>query len=228
MLASHRGSTRRNRRSSLTETDNDSRKAHTLFGRSIECAKSLGLCIRDSTSSDADGLGRAHVRFDMESMDACTIPTGYQTGIMSIIEGDDNILLLTRELADQRFKATKKKKGSNDFSCEVLGFVYSFDEQKGRAVSCYIAEVFVDREVRGQGLGELLLIAALSRALARGVSQAHLLVATQNFPAVALYKKHGFIGCSEDSGDVTHDLVMRLSTQENFFDKQLVLLLVRN
>ena len=114
MLASHRGSTRRNRRSSLTETDNDSRKAHTLFGRSIECAKSLGLCIRDSTSSDADGLGRAHVRFDMESMDACTIPTGYQTGIMSIIEGDDNILLLTRELADQRFKATKKKKGSND------------------------------------------------------------------------------------------------------------------
>jgi hypothetical protein len=32
---------------------------------------------------------------------------------MSIIEGDDNILLLTRELADQR-KATKKKKGSND------------------------------------------------------------------------------------------------------------------
>jgi ribosomal protein S18 acetylase RimI-like enzyme len=147
---------------------------------------------------------------------------------MSIIEGDDNILLLTRELADQRFKATKKKKGSNDFSCEVLGFVYSFDEQKGRAVSCYIAEVFVDREVRGQGLGELLLIAALSRALARGVSQAHLLVATQNFPAVALYKKHGFIGCSEDSGDVTHDLVMRLSTQENFFDKQLVLLLVRN
>ena len=39
---------------------------------------------------------------------------------------------------------------------------YSFDEIKSGGPSCYIAEVFIERSMRGKGLGELLMIANLA------------------------------------------------------------------
>ena len=168
------------------------------------CAAALGLTVRTATLADVHNITQAHMRFEMEmatwSPDGDSIPDGLNEGIRTIIneEGGDRIVLLTRELADCGGGAS-----------EVIGFVYSCDEVENDsdAPSCYIAEVFVEPSERGNGLGELLVSAALCSAMGRGTSASHLYVCHRNTTAVRLYKKLGFAEDGE-SGDPTHDLMM--------------------
>ena len=169
------------------------------------CASSLGLNVRPAALGDVHRITQAHTRFEMEMAEwaapqqggASHIPDGLTAGIRQIIqdEGGDRIMLLTRELADCA--------GGG----EVIGFVYSCDEVVRSGTSCYIAEVFVEPSERGQGLGDLLVAAALASALSRGTRASHLYVCHRNAAAVQLYEKHGFES-DGDSGDPTHDLVM--------------------
>lgn len=172
------------------------------------CARSLGLTVRPSSEADVHAITQAHTRFEMEmaawsstAEDGAHIPDGLAAGIRQIIrsEGGDRIMLLTRQLPDCS--------GAG----EIIGFVYSCDEVVRSGKSCYIAEVFVEPSERGQGLGDLLVAAALASALSRGTAASHLYVCHRNAAAVALYKKHGFEG-EGDSGDPTHDLVMGKQT----------------
>jgi putative acetyltransferase len=63
---------------------------------------------------------------------------------------------------------------------------------------CYqLARMAVEPGQRGKGCGDALVTAALSLARERGASRVYLLSNTILAPAIALYRKHGFITLSE-------------------------------
>lgn len=56
----------------------------------------------------------------------------------------------------------------------------------------HVTTIGVEPEYRGQGLGELLLVALFDEALRRGAASLTLEVRVSNEPAQALYRKYGF------------------------------------
>jgi ribosomal-protein-alanine N-acetyltransferase len=60
------------------------------------------------------------------------------------------------------------------------------------AGSAHIVTICVRRSHRGQGVGELLLIGAIERAVARGATEVTLEVRPSNVVARNLYRKYGF------------------------------------
>lgn len=72
-----------------------------------------------------------------------------------------------------------------------------------------VLQVFVEPEERGQGLGEIVMQAALISALERGRKVAHLLVCDRNERAVNLYKRTGFTKDFDNSKeDTVHNVIM--------------------
>ena len=70
----------------------------------------------------------------------------------------------------------------------IIGFAgmwLAFDE-------AHITTIGVDPEYRGEGLGELLFLAMIDEAIARGANWLTLEVRVSNAPAQALYRKYGF------------------------------------
>ena len=72
-----------------------------------------------------------------------------------------------------------------DYIVGFLGTWYAVDE-------AHIVSVGVRQAYRGQGIGELLLIAAIERAMARPVKVVTLEVRVSNQVAKSLYSKYGF------------------------------------
>jgi ribosomal protein S18 acetylase RimI-like enzyme len=69
------------------------------------------------------------------------------------------------------------------------------------------------REHRGRGLGSRLLAETLERADAQGLRRAELVVRADNAPAIALYRRYGFVvegRCRQylRHGDVDHDALL--------------------
>lgn len=56
-----------------------------------------------------------------------------------------------------------------------------------------LAKMAVDPAARGRGYGDLLMDAAIAWARARGARRVELLSNTTLAPAIALYRKHGFV-----------------------------------
>ena len=167
-----------------------------------QSASELGLTLRTSTLADVNNITSAHTRFELEMAAWSEDEEPHLAdadGIRGIIEdeGGERIILLTREISRS--------------SCELLGFVYSFDEdvQQSRytGVSAYIAQVWLASSERGQGLGELLLCAAMVSALSRGTQASHLFLCEKNTGARRLYEKSGY-AVDGDSGDPVHNLVL--------------------
>lgn len=165
-------------------------------------ASELGLTLRTATVADVYNITSAHTRFEIEM--AAWSPGAEPhladaDGIRGIIEeeGGERIILLTREISRS--------------SCDLLGFVYSFDEEVEQStytgVSAYIAQVWLASSERGQGLGELLLFAAMASALSRGTQASHLFLCERNVGARRLYEKSGY-AVDKDSGDPVHNLVL--------------------
>ena len=166
-------------------------------------AGDLGLTLRAATLADVASIVQAHTRFEMEmaawSPDPDEEPhLADAEDIRDIVteEGGERIILLTRECGRM---------------CDVLGFAYSFDEEITQStwsgVSAYIAQVWLASSERGQGLGELLLSAALASSLSRGTVASHLFLCEGNKGARRLYEKAGY-NVDGDSGDPVHNLVL--------------------
>jgi GNAT superfamily N-acetyltransferase len=62
------------------------------------------------------------------------------------------------------------------------------------ADDCELEDLFVRESARGEGLGRLLVEAALERARARGCGRILLDTGAANEPALALYRSFGFDG----------------------------------
>lgn len=56
----------------------------------------------------------------------------------------------------------------------------------------YLIGMWVSASVRGRGVGDLLVSAALAEAAEDGFTRVHLEVAQENLPAQRLYERHGF------------------------------------
>ncbi len=67
----------------------------------------------------------------------------------------------------------------------------------------HVIGMLVDRNFRGRGVGNALLTQALSWAKNRGLSDVSLLVFPHNEPAIALYRKFGFVQREYYPNDVT-------------------------
>lgn len=77
----------------------------------------------------------------------------------------------------------------------VLGVCALVKEGEG----CYqLARMAVAPEERGKGHGDALMDAALERARADGATRVYLLSNTVLEPAIALYRKHGFVTQAQD------------------------------
>jgi N-acetylglutamate synthase-like GNAT family acetyltransferase len=76
----------------------------------------------------------------------------------------------------------------------VVGVCALFRESRYRFE---LARMAVDRTERGKGYGDVLIRAALQRARESGATSVFLLSNTVLEPAIALYRKHGFVTVSE-------------------------------
>jgi GNAT superfamily N-acetyltransferase len=81
----------------------------------------------------------------------------------------------------------------------VVGVCALFRESRYRFE---LARMAVDRTERGKGYGDVLIRAALQRARESGATSVFLLSNTVLEPAIALYRKHGFVTVSEGSHPV--------------------------
>lgn len=73
------------------------------------------------------------------------------------------------------------------------------------AEDCWLEDVYVREEVRGRGLGDALVEAALRRARRRRCRRVELDVDEDNIDALRLYERHGFAS----GEDPPRDLMMR-------------------
>ena len=78
------------------------------------------------------------------------------------------------------------------YADERDGALVGFGCIKHAGLEAEIDYIAVAERFRRQGIAQSLLAALLSDARTRGVQDVFLEVGAQNFPAVALYQKHGF------------------------------------
>jgi ribosomal protein S18 acetylase RimI-like enzyme len=76
------------------------------------------------------------------------------------------------------------------------------------SIDCLLEDLYVEDAVRGQGLGEALVNAAMARGRERGCGRIELDVNEANTPALGLYERLGFSSYVEDLGG--HNRFMRL------------------
>jgi ribosomal protein S18 acetylase RimI-like enzyme len=57
---------------------------------------------------------------------------------------------------------------------------------------CWLEDLFVREEARGEGLGGALVVATIERSRARGCARIELDTQATNRDAIALYERHGF------------------------------------
>ncbi len=74
---------------------------------------------------------------------------------------------------------------------EVFGYVLGGGGQDGHAWNLW--SLVVGEKYRGQGIGGKLLEAALQQSIRDGAPSVALTVSPKNEPAVALYRKYGFV-----------------------------------
>ena len=74
----------------------------------------------------------------------------------------------------------------DEFVAGYVGVWFMADE-------AHVTSIAVREELRGRGLGELLMLGTMEMAIARGAQRVTLEARVSNFPAHALYEKYGFI-----------------------------------
>ena len=126
-----------------------------------------------------------------------------------------------RKLAEDPFKIVRD--GGHIFSLveggKVVGVCALFKESP---VRFQLARMAVDPAERGNGYGEVLLQAALTKAREAGAQTAYLLSNTVLAPAIALYRKHGFQTASEGAHPVYArcNIVMELNLKDGSQDQE--------
>ena len=92
----------------------------------------------------------------------------------------------------------------------AFGGILALDERRGKRQGiCWISFIFVEDQLRRQGLGRALIRAAADRARELGRSELQLCVARTN-PALAFYDALGFTVCGTEPGALEPLLKLRL------------------
>ena len=125
-------------------------------------------------------LVRLHHEFDAQRFIAATPRTehGYASYLVSQLDNPDIVILVA--VRDDT----------------VLGYTYAgvegFDYMSLRGPAGIVYDIVVDPEVRGQGIGTLLLDATIAALKERGAPRVVLSTAEQNEPAQRLFARAGF------------------------------------
>ena len=74
----------------------------------------------------------------------------------------------------------------------LFGYLWAYEMQFREERRVYISEVHVDRSLRGEGFGTMLLEAAEAEARKRGIPALYIHTEADNVGAIRLYERFGF------------------------------------
>ena len=103
-------------------------------------------------------------------------------------EAADRARVLRRSLRKPNYHLYVAEKGER-----LVGFVdfWIFSDFAHAGRMGIIQNLFVDRGVRRQGIGDLLMERTMSRASQLGLKELHVWTSLKNRAAISLYRKHG-------------------------------------
>jgi GNAT superfamily N-acetyltransferase len=133
-----------------------------------------GHAVRRAERSDAEAVGRLLHDFNTEFDEPTPGPRALAARIRQLLDGRETMVLLA---------------GAGPDGLAVLRFRPSIWTD---ALECYLAELYVAPEQRGQGVGRALMEAAIREARAAGARRLNLRVLAHNADARALYARCGF------------------------------------
>jgi ribosomal protein S18 acetylase RimI-like enzyme len=131
--------------------------------------------IRSADAADAEIIGRLLHHFNTEFHEITPGPEPLADRVRELLAGDDFVVLLA---------------GSEPLGLAVLRFRPSIWTE---GLECYLAELYVEPEHRGQGLGRALMTATLETAKARGADYIEVATSADDVAARSLYERFGFI-----------------------------------
>ncbi len=134
------------------------------------------MAVRRAGVADAEALGRLMDVFNAEYDEPSPGPAAFADRLRELLAA-----------ADGDTAALVAGDGPDGFA--VLRFRPSL---YSRALECYLAELYVVPDRRGQGLGRALLEAAIELARAQGADRMDLGTSEDDVAARALYEKLGF------------------------------------
>ena len=131
--------------------------------------------VRRAQAGDAEAVGRLLHDFNTEFGDTTPGPPALAERVRELLAGGDTAILVA---------------GDGPDGLAVLRFRLGI---WGRALECYLAELYVVPELRGHGIGRALMEAAIDAARERGADHMDLGTSEDDVAARALYESMGFI-----------------------------------
>ena len=133
------------------------------------------LSVRRAGAPDAEAIGRLLHDFNTEFDEITPGPEALAHRVRGLLAGDDFLVLLA---------------GGEPHGLAVLRFRASIWTP---GLECYLAELYVQPEHRGQGLGLALMTVALDTAKAEGADYIEVATSEADVGARALYERLGFV-----------------------------------
>jgi ribosomal protein S18 acetylase RimI-like enzyme len=130
--------------------------------------------VRRAEAGDADAIGRLLHDFNTEFDEPVPDPSAIAERIREVIASGETIVLLG---------------GSGPDALAVIGFRPSLYSE---ALECYLAELYVVPDRRGQGLGRAVMETAIEVAREQGANYMDLGTSEDDVAARALYESLGF------------------------------------
>ena len=145
--------------------------------------------VRVASRDDADAIGRLLYAFNREFDEPAPAPSALAERMRLLLDGGDTVVLLAGDgpagpagLAVLRFRAAIWSTG----------------------LECYLAELYVTPDRRGQGLGRALMEAVLREARGRGADTMDIGVDEPDVAARRLYESLGFTNRAGGDGSVMY------------------------
>ena len=130
--------------------------------------------VRRAEPADAESIGRLLHDFNTEYEEETPGPERIAARVRELLAGDDTVVLLA---------------GDGPEGLAVLRFRPSLYIEK---LECYLAELYVVPDRRGEGLGRALMDAVFDAAREKGAGHIELNTSDDDVAARALYEKLGF------------------------------------
>lgn len=130
--------------------------------------------VREATPGDADDLGRLLHDFSVEYDDETPGAAAFAARLRELLAGDETAALVAGD-------------GPDGFA--IVRFRPSLYTP---ANECYLAELYVVPNLRGNGIGRAIMDAVLDLARARGCDHIDLGTSVDDVAARALYERMGF------------------------------------
>ena len=145
--------------------------------------------VRVASRDDADAIGRLLYAFNREFDEPAPAPSALAERMRLLLDGGDTVVLLADDglegpdgLAVLRFRAAIWSTG----------------------LECYLAELYVTPDRRGQGLGRALMEAVLREARSLGADTMDIGVDEPDVAARRLYESLGFTNRAGEDGAVMY------------------------